>query len=267
MEKERNEKVPFMEETSVQGHMPFSSKTKMYGVVSGKGGVGKSFVTSMLAVATSRLGYKTGILDGDLTGPSIPKAFGIEDRILTQKNGKIQPITTATGIDVVSVNLILKDPTEPVLWKGPILSSAIDQFYQETHWESVEYLFIDMPPGTGDVPMKVLKDLPLEGIVLVTTPQDLVTMIIKKAANLAKQLHVPIVGLVENMSFFTCPSCGERHALFGTSHLEEVGKELGVATMARLGLDPKIGALVDKGKVEEVNTEELSPILHKLISK
>ncbi|MDO5712847.1 MAG: Mrp/NBP35 family ATP-binding protein [Tissierellia bacterium] len=237
----------------------------VYGVISGKGGVGKSLVTTMLAVEGNRRGLTTAILDGDLTGPSIPKSFGLGEKPLMQRDGKIIPAVTKTGIQVVSVNLILEDPTEPVVWKGPILTSAIDQFWNETHWKNVDMTFVDMPPGTGDIAIKVMKDIPLKGIILVSTPQDLVTMIMKKAANLAKQLNVPILGLVENMSYFLCSDCGKKHEIFGESQVEKVAKELGIGTIAKIGLYPEIGKAIDEGRAEEIDTEEITPIVDRLV--
>lgn len=236
----------------------------LYGVISGKGGVGKSLVTTMLAVEGNRRGLNTGILDGDLTGPSIPSAFGLKGP-LTQRNGLIVPAETETGIQVVSINLILHDPTMPIIWKGPLLGSAIDQFWNETDWEHVDMTFVDMPPGTGDIAIKVMKDLPLDGLILVSTPQDLVEMIVKKAANMAKELNIPIIALVENMSSFICPDCGSRHEIFGASQVDRIAEELGVETTATIPLNPKMGRKVDEGRAEDIDTKDISPVMDRLI--
>lgn len=238
---------------------------KVFGIISGKGGVGKSLVTTMLAVEGTRRGLSVGILDGDLTGPSIPKAFGLTEP-LRQRDGLILPAKTPTGIQVVSVNLILEDPTAPVVWKGPLLGGAIDQFFNETGWEHRDFIFVDMPPGTGDVAIKVMKDLPLDGVILVTTPQDLVDMIMKKAANLAKQLDVPQVALVENMSWFQCPHCGSRHEIFGPSQVEKRAEEMGISTTAKLGLSMELRKQVDQGRAEDMDTEGIASVMDRLVT-
>ncbi len=227
----------------------FSNVKKVIGVVSGKGGVGKSLVTSLLASAFQTSGKQTAILDADVTGPSIPKAFGVKQGIEQSAMGLI-PAESKTGIRIMSVNLLLEKEDAPVVWRGPVISGIIQQFWNEVAWGDVDYMFVDMPPGTGDVPLTVFQNLPIDGIVVVTTPQDLVTMIVKKAYNMANLMNVPIIGLVENMSWFECPDCGKKHAIYGESKIDEVSAELGLPVLARLPINPKTAALVDKGAVE-----------------
>ena len=241
----------------------YSTVKKVIGVVSGKGGVGKSTVTSLLAVAAQSKGLQTAILDADVTGPSIPKAFGIHQRAEGDEQG-LFPAESKLGIRVMSVNLLLEKEDAPVVWRGPVISGVINQFWQEVMWGDVDCMFVDMPPGTGDVPLTVFQGLPLDGIIIVTTPQDLVTMIVKKAYNMAKLMNIPILGLVENMSYFECPDCHKKHSIFGESKIDEVAKELGVPVLARLPIDPKTANLVDKGAVELVDTDILLPIIDKL---
>ncbi|MCI5739330.1 MAG: Mrp/NBP35 family ATP-binding protein [Ruminococcus sp.] len=241
----------------------YSTVKKVIGVVSGKGGVGKSLVTSLLAVAAQSAGKQAAILDADVTGPSIPKAFGLHDRAEGSEEG-LFPMQTKTGVRVMSVNLLLEKEDAPVIWRGPVISGMINQFWQEVIWGDVDYMFVDMPPGTGDVPLTVFQSLPVDGIVIVTTPQDLVTLIVKKAYNMAKMMNIPVLGLVENMSYFECPDCGKRHSIFGESKLDEVAKELGVPVLARLPIDPKTAALVDRGAVELANTDMFNDFVAKL---
>ena len=241
----------------------YSTVKKVIGVVSGKGGVGKSLVTSLLAVAAQSAGKQAAILDADVTGPSIPKAFGLHDRAEGSEEG-LFPMQTKTGVRVMSVNLLFEKEDAPVIWRGPVISGMINQFWQEVIWGDVDYMFVDMPPGTGDVPLTVFQSLPVDGIVIVTTPQDLVTLIVKKAYNMAKMMNIPVLGLVENMSYFECPDCGKRHSIFGESKLDEVAKELGVPVLARLPIDPKTAALVDRGAVELANTDMFNDFVAKL---
>lgn len=241
----------------------YSSVKKVIGVVSGKGGVGKSLVTSLLAVAAQSQGKQTAILDADITGPSIPKAFGLHGRAEGSEDG-IFPMQTKTGIRVMSVNLLLENEDAPVIWRGPVISGMINQFWQEVIWGDVDYMFVDMPPGTGDVPLTVFQGLPVDGIVIVTTPQDLVTLIVKKAYNMANMMNIPVLGLVENMSYFECPDCKKQYAIFGESKIDEVAAELGVPVLARLPIDPKTAALVDKGAVELADTDAFAPVIEKL---
>ena len=241
----------------------YSSIKKVIGVVSGKGGVGKSTVTSMLAVAAQSKGCQAAILDADVTGPSIPKAFGIHQRAQGDEQG-LFPAESKLGIRIMSVNLLLEKEDAPVVWRGPVISGVINQFWQEVIWGDVDYMFVDMPPGTGDVPLTVFQGLPLDGIIIVTTPQDLVTMIVKKAYNMAKLMNIPVLGVIENMSYFECPDCGKRHNIFGESKIEEIARELGVPVLARLPIDSKTADLTDKGAAELVNTDVLNALIDKL---
>ena len=231
-----------------------SSVKKVIGVVSGKGGVGKSTVTSMLAVAAQTKGFQTAILDADVTGPSIPKAFGIHERAEGSDQG-IYPAQSKLGIRIMSVNLLLETEDAPVVWRGPVISGVINQFWQEVIWGDVDYMFVDMPPGTGDVPLTVFQGLPLDGIIIVTTPQDLVTLIVKKAYNMAKLMNIPVLGLIENMSYFECPDCHKKHSVFGESRIDAVAEELGVRVLARLPIDTKTADLMDKGAAELCDTK------------
>ena len=218
-------------------------------VVSGKGGVGKSLVTGLLSVAMNRKGKHVGILDADITGPSIPKMFGVSGEVQGNEKG-VYPIKSNRGIDIVSMNLLLAQQTDPVVWRGPIISGIVQQFYTDFVWQDVDYLFVDMPPGTGDVPLTVFQSLPVEGIVVVTSPQELVSMIVEKAVNMARQMDVPILGLVENLSYYNCPDCGKPHAVFGESHIDEIAAGHGLKVLAKAPIDSAIAAAVDAGKVE-----------------
>lgn len=247
-------------------HLPpneYSSVKKVIGVVSGKGGVGKSLVTSRLAVAAQTNGFAAAILDADVTGPSIPKAFGIHGRAEGSEIG-LFPRESKTGIKIMSVNLLLEKEDAPVVWRGPVISGMINQFWQEVVWGDVDYMFVDMPPGTGDVPLTVFQGLPLDGIIIVTTPQDLVTMIVKKAYNMAKMMNIPVLGLIENMSYFECPDCGKKHEVFGKSKINEVAEELNVPVLARLPINPKTASLVDKGAVELADDKIFASVIEKL---
>ncbi len=237
------------------------------GVVSGKGGVGKSLVTSMLAVLLQREGYKVGILDADITGPSIPKAFGLRNvEVYGDENGMIPP-STKTGIDMISVNLLLgNDETKPVIWRGSMIAGTVQQFWKETIW-NVDVLLVDCPPGTGDVPLTVFQSLPLDGVVIVSSPQDLVSMIVSKAANMAKMMNVPVLGLVENMSYVKCPDCGKEIKVFGESHIEEVAEKFGYDLLARIPMDPKLSALVDRGMIELMENDYMDKATQAVIEK
>lgn len=241
----------------------YSSIKNVIGVVSGKGGVGKSFVTAMLAVLLSRKGYKVGILDADITGPSIPKMFGITRKAMGNELGII-PEATANNIKIMSVNLLLDKEDSPVIWRGPILANTVKQFWTEVVWEDLDYLFIDMPPGTGDVPLTVFQSIPLDGIVIVTSPQDLVSMIVKKAYNMAKMMNIPILGLVENMSFVKCPDCGKEINIFGESKLNDISKEIGIDILGRIPIDPAIAKLVDEGNFERFSSDCLVDAAEKI---
>lgn len=237
----------------------YSSVKKVIGVVSGKGGVGKSLVTSMMATTMNRRGHKTAVLDADLTGPSIPKIFGITEKASGTKYG-ILPNESKTGIDIMSVNLLLENDTDPVLWKGPIISGTVKQFWTEVIWSGIDYMFIDMPPGTGDVPLTVFQSLPVDGIIIVTSPQELVSMIVAKAVKMAEMMNIPILGLVENMSYFECDECNKKHMIFGDSHIDEIAKEHNLKVLAKLPIDPKIAASCDKGEMEDLEFNYLDNI-------
>ena len=235
---------------------------KVYGIVSGKGGVGKSMVTSQLAVTMRRRGYQVGILDADITGPSIPKAFGIHDRAMGTENALI-PSESKTGIQVMSINLLLENETDPVIWRGPVISGVVQQFWTDVLW-NCDYLFVDMPPGTGDVSLSVFQSIPLDGIIIVASPQDLVGMVVEKAVKMAEMMNVPIVGLVENMSYVACPDCGKKIDIFGHSKLEQVAQETGLEILGRMPIDPTLAALCDEGKIEEMPVEYLEGAVEKL---
>ena len=235
---------------------PLSNVKKVIGVVSGKGGVGKSMITSMLAVIFNRRNFKTAILDADITGPSIPKIFGLQPGVSGCEEGII-PAQTKTGIEVMSVNLLLDDEKTPVVWRGPVIAGTVKQFWSEVVWSYVDYMFVDMPPGTGDVPLTVFQSLPLDGIVIMTSPQDLVSMIVSKAVNMAKAMNIPILGLVENMSYIECPDCKKHINVFGESHIDEVAKEFNLDVLARLPIDPRLAALCDKGALELMENDYL----------
>ena len=236
-----------------------SSIKKVIGVVSGKGGVGKSMTSAMLAVLLNRRGYKTGVLDADITGPSIPKLFGIHGRAHADEVG-CYPVQSRTGIDVMSVNLLLEHESDPVVWRGPIIAGTVKQFWQEVIWKDVDFLFVDMPPGTGDVPLTVFQTLPVDGIVVVASPQELVSLIVAKAVNMANMMNIPVLGLVENMSYVLCPDCGKKIELFGESKAEEVAASLGVPVLARLPIDSKTARLVDQGAVELADDKSIAPV-------
>jgi Mrp family chromosome partitioning ATPase len=243
---------------SVQPH-ELSNIKKVIGVVSGKGGVGKSLVTSLMAVTMNRRGYHSAILDADITGPSIPKAFGIKEKAKGNEMG-IFPVKSSTGIDIMSINLLLGNETDPVVWRGPIIAGTVKQFWSDVIWNNVDYMFVDMPPGTGDVPLTVFQSLPVEGIIIVTSPQELVSMIVGKAVKMAEMMNVPILGLVENMSYFKCPDCGKEYPIFGESHIEEIAAQHNIKTFAKLPINPKLAAACDKGMIELFDGEWLDPI-------
>ena len=239
---------------------PQSSVKKVIAVVSGKGGVGKSLVTSLMASEMQRRGHNCAILDADITGPSIPKSFGIHQHA-TATDEYIIPVRTHTGMQIMSINLILEDETSPVVWRGPVIAGAVTQFWTDVVWQDVDYMFVDMPPGTGDVPLTVFQSLPVDGIVIVTSPQDLVSMIVTKAVNMADMMNVPVLGIVENMSYFQCPDCGKKHFIFGESKVEKIAAEHGIEHIARLPIDPVIATMVDAGEVESVSGEHIAPIV------
>ena len=233
-----------------------SNVKKVIGVVSGKGGVGKSSVTSMLAVQAQRLGCKVAILDADVTGPSIPQAFGIKEKA-TGTDEMIFPVESKTGITVMSVNALLADTTDPVVWRGPVLSGVIEQFWNNVVWGDIDIMFVDMPPGTGDVALTVFQSLPLDGIVIVTSPQELVSMIVEKAVKMARMMNVPVIGIVENLSYFMCPDCGKKHRIFGESHLGKIADKYDIGNIAEIPMNTKIAAACDKGMIELFDGEWL----------
>ena len=235
----------------------FSDIKKVIGVVSGKGGVGKSFVTGSLAVELSKLGYAVGILDADLTGPSIQKMFGIKGQAEGDMNG-IYPKETANGIRIMSINMLLEDEELPVIWRGPVLAGVVKQFWTDVIWGELDYLLVDMPPGTGDVPLTVFQSLPLDGIVIVTSPQDLVTMIVKKAYNMAEQMNIPVLGIVENYSYLECPDCGKKIQVFGESHIDEIAESMGLPVLGKMPIMPKLSELSDKGSFELTENTTIS---------
>ena len=243
-----------------------SSVKHVIGVVSGKGGVGKSLVTSMLAVNMQREGYKVAILDADITGPSIPKAFGLKKPVEGDGQHMIPPSTT-TGIDIMSANLLLDDDEKPVIWRGSMISGTVKQFWSDTIWNDIDYMFIDCPPGTGDVPLTVFQSIPLDGIVIVTSPQELVSMIVAKAANMAKMMNVPVLGLVENHSYVKCPDCDKEIHIFGDSHIDETAERFGFDVLARIPLDQKLAALVDKGWIEMMQNDYMDAASDKIEDK
>ena len=238
---------------------PYSSVKKVIAVVSGKGGVGKSLVTSLLASEMQRRGYRCAVLDADITGPSIPKSFGVTQHA-TGTDQFLIPVTTPSGLQLMSINLILENETEPVVWRGPVIAGAVTQFWTDVLWQDVDYMFVDMPPGTGDVPLTVFQSLPIDGVVIVTTPQDLVSMIVAKAVNMAGMMNVPVLGIVENMSYFQCPDCGEKHNIFGDSKVEAVAAAFGIEHFSKLPIDPVVATMVDAGEVESVPGEEIAPM-------
>lgn len=254
-------KESFLEKTNEMSHIK-----KVIGVVSGKGGVGKSLVTSLLAVLAQRKGYKTAIMDADITGPSIPKAFGLHGHAEASEWG-LFPVKTAAGTGVMSLNLLMKNETDPVVWRGPLISGAVKQFWTDVIWGDIDYMFIDMPPGTGDVALTVFQSIPVDGIVIVASPQELVGMIVEKAVNMAKMMDVPVLALVENMSYITCPDCGKEIHVFGESHIDEIAQKHGVETVARMPIDPALAAACDAGTIESFNGAWLDGVLEKLTTE
>ena len=236
-----------------------SNVKKVIGVVSGKGGVGKSLVTGMMAVTMRRRGHSAAVLDADITGPSIPKAFGVHGMLSATDEGIIPAVST-TGVKLVSLNLLLENETDPVVWRGPVIAGTVKQFWTDVMWGDVDFMFVDMPPGTGDVPLTVFQSLPLDGILIVTSPQELVGMIVEKAVHMAQMMNVPVLGLVENMAYFQCDECGKKHYIFGQSHLEEIAGRNGIAHTAQLPMDPALAAACDAGRIEMFDGVWLEPI-------
>ena len=239
---------------------PKSNVKKVIAVVSGKGGVGKSTVSAMLAVAMAREGKRVGILDADITGPSAPTAFGVTECQGANEEG-LYPAISRTGIQVMSINLLLDNPADPVVWRGPVIAGAVKQFWTDVIWEDVDYLFVDMPPGTGDVPLTVFQSLPVDGVVIVTSPQDLVSMIVSKAVRMANMMHIPVLGLVENYSYLKCPDCGKEIKVFGESHLEEIASAMHLPVLAKLPIDPAVAEAFDSGLMETVDTQAVNKVI------
>lgn len=254
--------------SSRTGENPFEAKMneesnirKVIAVVSGKGGVGKSMVTSLLAVMASRKGMETAILDADITGPSIPKAFGVNEKV-ESNDQYIFPAVSKKGIKMMSMNLLLPEEDKPVIWRGPVIAGTVKQFWTDVAWKDVDVMFVDCPPGTGDVPLTVFQSLPVDGIIVVTSPQDLVSMIVAKAVNMAEMMNVPILGIVENMSYFICDECEKKHYIYGESHVDDIAKEYGIANVAKMPMDKTIRELVDSGRIEDVNCDWLDNMVN-----
>ena len=242
----------------------YSSIKHVYAIMSGKGGVGKSSVTASLATAMAKKGFKVGIMDADITGPSIPKAFGLNTRAVGDGES-IFPEFTLGGIKVMSLNLLLENPADPVIWRGSLLGGVVKQFWSDVNWGELDYLFIDMPPGTGDVPLTVFQSIPVDGIVVVTAPQDLVSLIVTKAVRMADMMHKPILGMVENYSYFQCDKCGEKHYIFGQSNLDQVAASLGVKVLAQIPMDPAMAQAMDQGAVENLEHNYLDPVADQIL--
>jgi len=243
-----------------------SNIKKVIGIVSGKGGVGKSLITSLLAVLTKRKGLKTAILDADITGPSIPKLFGLNKRAEAMDDKYLLPVITKTGIEVMSINLLLENENDPVVWRGPVIAGAVKQFWTDVVWNEVDYMFVDMPPGTGDVPLTVFQSLPVDGIVVVASPQELVSMIVSKAVKMANMMNIPVVALVENMSYFECPDCKKKIEIFGQSKVDKTASEFGIKNVAKLPINPDFASLADNGNIEEFKGEYLDNVVDAILS-
>ena len=250
-------------ESFLEAPNALSDIKKVIAVVSGKGGVGKSLVTSLLAVSMQRDEKKVGILDADITGPSIPKVFGIHEKATGNEAG-IYPVKSKMDIDIMSVNLLLQNETDPVVWRGPVIAGTVKQFWTEVVWSDKDYLFIDMPPGTGDVPLTVFQSIPVDGIVIVTSPQELVSMIVEKAVKMANMMNIPVLGIVENMSYFECPNCHEKHNIYGDSHIEEIAAKYDIKNVAKIPVNPKLAAACDKGMIELFEGDWLEDFSKKL---
>ena len=239
----------------------FSRVKKVIGIVSGKGGVGKSLVTSMMASATNKRGFNTAVLDADITGPSIPRMFGIKEHALGDGKNHIFPCRSSNGVDIMSINLLLESDTDPVVWRGPVIAGVVKQFWTEVVWKEIDYMYVDMPPGTGDVPLTVFQSLPVDGIIVVTSPQSLVSMVVAKAVRMAELMNIPILGIVENMSYFTCPDCGKKLEIFGKSRVDELAAKHGIEIACRLPINPDYASHVDRGAVEAIDCPELKPLV------
>ena len=256
---ERKEKIDFSAKLN-----QWSSVKKVIAVASGKGGVGKSLVASLLASAAAKRGLRTAVLDADITGPSIPKAFGLSGGTMACEQG-ILPCVSAGGVRVMSLNLLVDNPSDPVVWRGPVIAGTVKQFWTDVYWEDIDIMFVDMPPGTGDVPLTVFQSLPVDGIVVVASPQELVGMIVEKSVRMAGMMEKKVLGLVENMSYFTCPDCGKKLEVFGPSRVDELAKQHGIPVACRLPIDPSYAAAVDRGAVESIDCSELKPLIDSLV--
>lgn len=248
---------------------PLSRIKKVFSIVSGKGGVGKSLITTLMAIAAQKNGYRAAILDADITGPSIPKLFGLTEKASGSDTG-IYPVTTKTGIKVISVNSLLADETEPVVWRGPVIGGAVKQFWTDVIWKEIDCMFIDMPPGTGDVPLTVFQSIPIDGIIIVSSPQDLVSMIVTKAVKMAKLMNIPILGLIENYSYLQCPDCGKQIAVFGDSHIDAIAGQFNIPVLTKIPIQPQIASLCDNGKAEDITLDffdDIKPFLQKIMSE
>ncbi|HNX15847.1 MAG TPA: Mrp/NBP35 family ATP-binding protein [Bacilli bacterium] len=239
---------------------------RIIGILSGKGGVGKSYVTSLLAVSLIKRGFKVGILDADVTGPSIPKAFNIGEKAAGE-NSLIYPLSSRLGIKIISANCLLEDDSDPIIWRGPLLANLVKQFYEDVLWEELDYLLIDMPPGTGDVALTIFQSIPVDDLIIVTSPQDLVSLIVTKAIKMAEMMHINVLGVIENMSYLTCPDCGKKIEVFGTSHLDSFAKQLHFNILGRLPLNSQNASLVDEGRVEEIALPEIEEVTNKILTK
>ncbi len=239
---------------------------RVIGVMSGKGGVGKSLVTGMLASAVQKSGRQAAVLDADITGPSIPKLFGITGPALGDEEGLLFPAESPSGVRLMSVNLLLEDTAAPVVWRGPVIAGVVKQFWTDVVWGEVDYMFVDMPPGTGDVPLTVFQSLPVDAILVVTTPQSLVSMIVEKAVNMAAMMHIPVLGVIENMSYFTCPDCGKKLRVFGESHVHEISARHGLPLLGQLAIDPAVAAACDEGRIQDVATNELQAAIDAVLA-
>ncbi len=242
-----------------------SNVKKVIGIVSGKGGVGKSLVTSLMAVNTARKGYKTAILDADITGPSIPKMFGAFQKATSPDGAHLDPVVSDGGVKLMSINLLLENDDDPVVWRGPVIAGAVKQFWTDVAWGEVDFMFVDMPPGTGDVPLTVFQSLPIDGIIVVASPQELVSMIVGKAVKMAKMMNVPVLGLVENMSYFECPDCGKKISIFGESKIDKTAENYGIKVVSKLPINPEFAKFSDLGKIDEIQGEYLTEILGEII--
>lgn len=258
--KDCSEKKSFLEKQNEK-----SNVKKIIGIVSGKGGVGKSLISSLLTVLINNKGYNTAILDADITGPSIPKMFGLNEKATSPDGKFLSPVETKSGIKVMSINLLLENDTDPVVWRGPVIAGAVKQFWTEVAWGDVDFMFVDMPPGTGDVPLTVFQSLPINGIVVVTSPQDLVSMIVGKAVKMANMMNIPVLGIVENMSYLECPDCKKKINVFGESKIESIANEYGIDTVSKMPINPKYANLADNGSIENFNDQNLDLIVDKIL--